>query len=548
MASIFDLKTDVSELKSGNQGVSKTAYEQMPPTRDITGASFSGGDIHMKFEVSGEKWWLPSKTYIRTRFKITDGNDGAIDLHDDLAPNMGMMATLFQSAEFRINDKPVSKIDDFMPQIDALETRLTKSKSWIDSVGASTNYWQDSFRVRQADLSSDGVVNDDVVAESTTVDTEFNDYTAATTVAFTAATGVITFAVAGGNTDVGWAVGDYIVLTTSTDIPSENVRAKVLAVNANLTMTVECVWPANLAADAAIRFSRIRTTSTSDNKARAANIFELTWQPPLSIFKVGHALPSGNYELILRPQVSSAYQIRAMESISVAKTPLPPTSAFALANVDQFRLNVVDMYLYIATVNGPRADDITYLLDLEQTRCQAEVVSSANFSQKSFDVSPSTFALTVAYGDTRAGTDTRISASKFKVFNAAVTASDEELKLTRMFVNYAGVNKPQPDADPAFVAGTDNTAQRYTETQINSGAYYDTGGAESIEAFHSRGSYYHFTWNRDGTDRSRRVTVHQAMPGASIANTQVMLFDHSRQVARVRVQDGRITNVDLEDA
>jgi len=120
--------------------------------------------------------------------------------------------------------------------------------------------------------------------------------------------------------------------------------------------------------------------------------------------------------------------------------------------------------------------------------------------------------------------------------------------LTRFYINYAGQNLPAPDADPEFVEGKDWTAQRYTETQLYSGAYFDTGGAESIEEWQERGAYYHFKWPRDGTDRSTRVTVHQQFAtGADMTNTRVLLFDHSRQVASVQVKAGRVVDVRVED-
>jgi len=105
------------------------------------------------------------------------------------------------------------------------------------------------------------------------------------------------------------------------------------------------------------------------------------------------------------------------------------------------------------------------------------------------------------------------------------------------------------DANPEFVAGKDYTTQRYVESQIYSGAYYDTGGAETIEEFHDRGAYYYFSWPRDGTDRSTRVNVHQKFEaGTDITNMRLLLFDHSKQVGRIRIQDGRVIDVQLEDA
>ncbi len=250
----------------------------------------------------------------------------------------------------------------------------------------------------------------------------------------------------------------------------------------------------------------------------------------------------------MNPQTSTAYELRAVET-DITK---PPVTTGTTAT--DFKFRVVDMYLYVNTVEGPRADDITYLIDLEQTRCQSEKVDNTSFQQKNYDVSPSTFALTVAYQDLRAGNDSRYSPSKFRSYGistGAIGLTDEDeqsLKLNRFFINYAGQNLPSPDSSPEFKAGTDYTTQRYTETQTYSGALFDTGGAETIEDFHNRGSYYYFSWARDGTDRSTRVNVHQQFDNAQTDNLRVLLFDHSRQVARIRVQNGRVTDVQLEDA
>ena len=112
------------------------------------------------------------------------------------------------------------------------------------------------------------------------------------------------------------------------------------------------------------------------------------------------------------------------------------------------------------------------------------------------------------------------------------------------------VQRGSTDADPSFVVGdTDYTIQRYTETQMYSGALFDTGGGESLEEFHNRGQILHYVWPRDGTDASTRCTINsQFANGTDVTNMQVLLFDHSRQVARIRIQNGSVTGVELEDA
>lgn len=559
MASIFDLKTDVSELASSNEGTSRMQYDQHPPTRDVTGVSFPNGAIHFRWEVSGQKWWIPSKSYIRMRVQLSAGDGTPLVEGDDVGPNMSLMSNLFQSAELQINKKVVSRIADFMPQVDALEQRLTKSSSWLDTVGNATNWWQSDTGIRINEVSSDGtLIKNDVPA--TNPDTEAIDtaigYDAANQVGYIANTGVVTFVDGGGgavpDTNVSYQQGDFFVITTVNAAGAGvlNVKCEVLQTNANATMTVRADIATDVVANNANRWKRIRPgVNAVAPDSRRIKTFEMTWTPPLSLFKVGHALPSGKYELILNPQTSTSYQLRAVESIAATHIPWTPT-----ANGD-FRFNVVDMYFYANTVEGPRADDITYLIDLEQTRCQSEKIDNTAFQQKNFDVSPSSFALTVAYQDLRAGNDTRLSASKFKSSSAGFNTG-EELKLNRFFINYAGQNLPSPDADPQFIPqtgadpdqGVDYTIQRYTESQIYSGAYFDTGGAETLEDYHDRGAYYYFSWPKDGTDRSTRVNVHQQFNGADVTNMRCLLFDHSRQVARIKVENGRVVDVQLEDA
>jgi len=421
---MFNLKQNVSDLKSANEGMSRASHNQVPPSRDVTQNNFPNGVISFKFQNSGQQWWIPSQSYIRIRCSLTKADNTQLADAQDIRPNIALASNLFQSAELRINDKTVSRITDFMPQVDALETRLSKSKAWLDSVGKSTNLWgTDAERLAKVSSNSDGYTH-----------------------------------------------------------------------------------------------------------------FEICWTPPLSIFKIDHALPAGKYELVLNPQSSSSYQIYAIESEGVAsKGPA------------DYKFQVEDMYLYNKVVDGARADDVTFLLDLESTTCHSEKVDSTNLQQKNFDVSPSTYALSVAYQDLRAGSDTRISASKFKSYNAGAD-SEEEHKLNRFFLSYAGQNLPQPDANPQHTTTNNYVTQRYIDTQIHNGAMFDTGGAETQEEWEDRGSYNHYVIPKDGTDRSTRVVVNSQFDSADVANMRMLLFSHHRQVARVQVQDGRVVDVQTQDA
>jgi len=242
--------------------------------------------------------------------------------------------------------------------------------------------------------------------------------------------------------------------------------------------------------------------------------------------------------MVLNPQSSSVYQKAAIESFATSKT----------AGTPDFKFEITDMYLYVNTIEGNRCDDLTYLLDLESTRAQAEDVSSASFGQRNFDVSPSTYALTTAFQDLRCQSDTRFSQTRLRSYDASGFI-ETGLSLNRFYISYDGQQLPSPDASPQFTNAVDFTNQRYIETQMYTGAFYDTGGAETIGEWHERGAYYYSSSPRDGMSRATRVNVHTGFAsGTDITNTLLLLFDHSRQVAKIQIVDGRVVDVMCEDA
>ena len=545
MNSIFQLKTSTDELESANGGISNLRYTQIAPTRDCTTTNFANGPIHFKFQESGSKWWVPSRSYLRMRLRLTDGaGTTQLALSDGVAPGMNIVSNMLQATEFQINNTTVSRIPDFVSQVDALSNRLTKSKSWLDSVGQSTQWWKPSQEERMNEIASDGSLVDNnysgTSSESiTTAQADLdNAYTAGTTVAYDAGTGVITFAVAGGNTDVCWEVGDYFVFTADAGDGTLNIPAKVSAVAAASTMTVQAAFPADIGA-AAIAFSRIRPR-VSPNRARSLEYIETIYQPSLSIFNIDHAVPVGDFDLILTPMSESLYQKHAIESVLGVATKVAGTD---------FKISVVDFYLYVNEVEGPRVENTSFLLDLKDIGCQADKIDSASFGQKNFSVSPSSYGLTVAYQDLRAGENTSISKSKFKAYDTATLASTAtELGLDRFFINYAGQNYPAPDADPAVLALYDYSTQMYINTMINTGLYFSEGGCESIQDWHDRGAFYYYSIQKDGSDRSTQVSVRNSFGNsADVDNLRILLFNHSRSVARVEVFNGRVKSVQVEE-
>ena len=298
------------------------------------------------------------------------------------------------------------------------------------------------------------------------------------------------------------------------------------------------IIPANISADGRTDFVKIIKAEYDVNEAKRKSEVELVWKPSLSIFDVDHCIPMcGKQELSLNPHSSSAFNTRVIQSLS----------ANQVAGTD-FKVEVVDMYLYLYTVQGPAVDNTSFLLDLNECQIQAEKIDSNNFSQKNLDVSPSTRALTVMFQDQRSSADTRVSDSLFKSYNTALsnvdhTAVSEELKLSRFYLNFAGSNYPQVDADPSFDENKDHTTQRYIESLSNSGSWYDNGGSESILEWQRRGTYHHFQVHKAPTDKSTRCTVHTQFTNADVTNMRLLLACHYKNVVRIEVQNGRVKTV-----
>ena len=556
--SIFSLKTNPDQLSSANDGVSDYKFLEVQPTRDVTGNSFPNGLFRMEWENSGTQWWIPSRSYLRMRCQLAHGDGSQLNVSDQVAPNLNLAANLFQSMELQINGKTISKCSDHVGEVDTLEQRLHKSKSWTDSVGASINWLQESLEDRISQVSLDGTVSGrDFVSKSTNPLLAIDS----TTKMFVSpADDALTWLIFQRPLNYGqldadrWnsviKIGDIIRLIDNTEFTIKgtmfyNSGSQVLQI------AVETSTGAN----------RFKTPVTPPlfniyrpKAARRVKQFEIIWRPMcLSIFKYGGALPTGKYSLILTPYNASGnnYQIRAVEipkSVAVSNIPVFGSS------VSNISFNVLDTRFYRATIEGERVDDITYYLDLEDTNYQSQNLQiTTSLTKQYFDVPPLTHALTVCYQNRNAGIDLRQSSSRF-VCNGYDSKTNEftgvvnnELTLQRIFVTYGGRSYPQPDGDPSYIVGSaaDYTTQRYIETITNSGGLFSEGGTESIQEWQARGAYHHISTPKDGSDCSTRVVVNQQFSSNFANEANIVLFAHSKSTAMISIVRSLVVDVQV---
>ena len=540
--SIFKLKTDVSELKSSNQGCNDLKYSEYLPTRDVTLDSFPTGRFVIPWEMSAEQHWIPSRSYLRMRCELTKGSTDnktqtQLTVDDQIAPNMNLCANLFQSLELQLNGKTISRVSDHVAEVDTVEQRLSKSKAWLDSIGASVNWLQEDIDERISEVSISG----SNVTTTLIADAKDLGFAPDTIIAPGGSGNIIE--IKKGTTDLP---------TKASLIEKGFVKGAFLRVNdvvhkmlTDLTGT-DGTGPYPVELD---KFNSFGDTLNVDpnfgivqqnyrtNRPRNITGFELIWRPLcLSVFKYSGALPTGNYQLICTPHNASGnnYKIRAIETPASRATPTFGTGATDIV------FKVVDVRLFVCNVTGPRVEDTKYFIDLEETRCQKALLkNTSNLTKEYFDVSPSTYGLTLAFADKDTGIDSKYSSSRFRVRNGS------ELKLQRLFISYGNRNFPQPDAEPAYKVGNadDYTTQRYVETSINSGAYFSEGGGETIDEWQRRGSLHYFQTPKDAQDRSTRATVNCQFATQFDNQANICLFDHSRKAVQVTIQRGVVTDV-----
>jgi hypothetical protein len=539
--SIFDLTQNIRELKSSNNDITQNQYIQIPCNKDISGSNFSNGSHFYDIDVSGNKWWIPSRSYFRIRCQLSRPDDSPLKMNDKLAPAYNLGSTLWQSQEARINGVSVSQLNEFVPQVDTLKNRLDKSRSWTQSLGLSTNFLEQDFNVRSAEVCDDGVLNNGVYARETTRETLSScGIPANATLAWTA--GGITIANAADFTGGLGSLDDW--KTSSIYSPETQKYYKVTdaAYTDAKTLDLTVENPEPVAAGAVKNYTlwfRVQSNQEELPSSRRVKEFEVIYQPSLGIFDYEGALPC-NTRIVMNPLSKNQIQNQAVESgISVP---------------NQFKFEIKDMYLYTAVVSGPRCDDCSFYLDMEDTRLQMNKISTNAFTQRTFDVRPSCKAITLAFQDARAGSRNDITPSKFKMYNGAAVdaqdlSTDVGLSLSRYYFQYAGQNYPaQSDADPEYDRDTnkDLATRLYVDSMIQSGGFYDTGGVEEIQTFNQAGRYIHQKIYKDATDQSTRVTAYtQFAKPVDTDNSRILLFDTASSIAKIDMRNGRVVNVEV---
>ena len=648
--SIYNLPTSEEQLSSWVEKTQHAGTQQHAAIANVVGEQFGNQDIRIPFLVAGNRWWLPSKSYLRLRCRVTNGKGDGPPAPPApgipaIAPSMGFCASLFQSAEFAIRGVTVSRLTDFVPQADQYWKRTQKSHQWMKTIGESVDFEELSFDQRadywQNQYATSGLVN---TKYSTLADYMQRNAPALglqPSVVFTFTTGaagtgnlvraqgcrlVVTMGGLGGNTNLlfevgtrfffqngrGFGVADRQVNTsaafvafTITSVACEDavptpasvytyqvdvsnfqslyaysvrntagapaVYAGLEEIEVTFNGNQDLVAQQNQFGDCLIEYDERVHIEPFDGQA-----FEICWQPPLSVFGLNHALPSMSCELILKARPGVNYSIAGISTRPATyTTPAGPTREItygSVASPTSVRLTVDNLYFYSYQMESDRLDDGTFMLDLQELNVTTQNLQRGNASmqQLNYLVSPSTYQVGVAFQDSRAGTSTAVPlttlayhqnatqpAAGFPPVIGSLNQMYNNTDLTRMFLQYGNRTFPQPDMEPQFnvkgsaVRGTSPNGiayltQRWLESCMATGQYWAPGGPEPFAEWLTKGPIYVFPTLRDPTDRSTNLVVN-----AQFSNTppaaNCFVFTMSRKVATIRIANGAVQEVDVQD-
>lgn len=509
----------MTNIKSSN-------YQEIQPERDVSGDNFSKGQINLNWTMDSASYFNPFRSFLKIRFKLYKRVGSAnVDLKrsDKIAPSMFMPDNIFQQIRMNINNQSVSEITDYVPQVSSLKQRMSMSEEQLNNYLKQLTYPQAYLEERITDLTNNTSYTDKF---------EYQIYeNQAGNVSIAAATGTLVLSTA--NTIL--SVGD----TVRADFVEYHVLAK--ADDSNYTVFPRPVANILTVDDGVWSFWRKRKT-VNETKTRDTNVFECIWKPSIAFFDVDEFIPGcgGLFNLQLTPHPDGVYQKLAVETDISGGVVHGSTTAAAATYV--FVIDSINMYLLKGM--GSPISSKQFGLNLVETRCQSQNLTTVSLHQKTFQVNSKTRAITLAYQYAGAGISTnQFIASKFRC------NGNDELKLTRFWINFNNKQLPSPIPDILFdkttaSSKTDYMTQRYVESIMYANSI---DSPEPLMKWFERGPYYHFS-GYDPESSDDRVMVSSQFSGVDFTGSikpNILIFDHFLKKVNLNIENSMIKDVSV---
>lgn len=162
--SIFNLPNSLEEIRRP-EDVIKIYTRKVIAKASSTGSSFPGSDVTFDFSLSGNQYWLPSRSFVVIRDAINLGVgdeprkptlEGNAAGTTKVAPAFNCQDNLFDGCELTIGGFSMGSKTKLAPQISVCEKRLSKSSSHLESANYGASTWKPSFGDRLQDVVRNG--------------------------------------------------------------------------------------------------------------------------------------------------------------------------------------------------------------------------------------------------------------------------------------------------------------------------------------------------------------------------------------------------------
>lgn len=321
-------------------------------------------------------------------------------------------------------------------------------------------------------------------------------------------------------------------------------------------LTKSHAWMESIGASSAglIPFDSDRLTAVASDAPdagpdNAKNSRVFTWVPPLGIFDyemeskhgvAAGAMAAGQYALVMTPQPDGLYQRSAAYATNANRAP---------GAANGFNLTVDEITFFAATAATPHpGGNYSQSLNLREIALfgKSGVVAGTASATIDYTIPNSTDAISVFAQTTLAGSDIRSPVGRFKgvLPGGGVNALYTSDPLRTLQISYAGENKPSQNYTSTQTAASEQLTQRYLDTMLHSGLFWSEGGGETLSEWLMRGGVYHYSWDKDASDRSTQaqVTISYDAPGLE-ANMNIFLAAWHNRHTQITVKSGFVTEV-----
>lgn len=262
------------------------------------------------------------------------------------------------------------------------------------------------------------------------------------------------------------------------------------------------------------------------------------WKPALGIFDVSDPLGAGEYDIQLNP--SQDYKLSAIQSA------LGGASLAVGVAANNFDFDVKDMRFYacMCRTNLPSSGVETLHL-MEMSPLSIPVANGVTNINHEVTVPSSTRAISLALQDQQAGQHSDVPPSRFHV----AQSSDAAMRVTGYQLTYGNITKPTVKfvtnyVNPANAAavGTNTMQQRYVNTALESGQYFNPAGFESFPVYMERGPYYHESFVKSADNLATNVHVTMDMSAGLGRPARLLVISHYSKTVQITRQNGLVVD------